>query len=726
MSRATHLAFLSIAVFLVLFTGTAGKPGLPPTLKADEPAYLLMALSLVEDGDLLVEADDFPRLLDSYPYLPTENLILMSDDGWNSIYFGKPYIYPFLTVPLVAVFGANGLVSFNALLFVLMLWCGARYLRRFNDEPRALLYSAAFFGLSPAWAYVFWLQPEILNMAAVTLAFYLVFDNFGRSDPTSGTGASLVERLAIPLSAASLAVGIYNKPVLLAFGLPLVFAIRQRRDLKSAAAWIAVLALAMLALAGGSILFTGHATAYLGVARGGIQVETPQAAVEVIERLPQRLAEASSTANSWSWVFRAPPTSLREVGQSLGYFFWGRHTGMLLYMPFAIVSCLFFLLHARRSSARWLTLLALATVALFFICVIPLNWHGGGGFVGNRYFLMAYPAFLFLVTKVSPGWLTLPGTAGAGLFLGTILFTPFGAPVPLPTLQAHTRNPPFQAFPFDLSLRTTVPGYGVFGYSHLTLMGRKDYFMPDRQRGGVPLIHARVPVEVLVLTDRTITGLFFEITTFPPDNEIEIEFAGDREVLRFENATRKDRRSRVFEVQPKLAPRIHWEQGGRYFVYDMSLYVAQGERRFDRAMPTPVFFAGARLNFLGRRDQIARPEHYRVRWLEAQAPAEVEAGSTLSVPIRLQNTSASEFSSEGPIPVNMAARWVRPDGTRLEAQRFRFETALAPRAEFATSLEVRAPSKPGAYRLELDLVREHVGWFSDIDSEAKALEVRVR
>ena len=48
MSRATHLAFLSMAVFLVLFTGTVGKPGLPPTLKADEPAYLLMAQSLAE------------------------------------------------------------------------------------------------------------------------------------------------------------------------------------------------------------------------------------------------------------------------------------------------------------------------------------------------------------------------------------------------------------------------------------------------------------------------------------------------------------------------------------------------------------------------------------------------------------------------------------------------------------------------------------------------------
>ena len=40
-----------------------------------------------------------------------------------------------------------------------------------NDEAHALLFASAFFVLSPAWAYVFWLQPEILNMASVAVAF---------------------------------------------------------------------------------------------------------------------------------------------------------------------------------------------------------------------------------------------------------------------------------------------------------------------------------------------------------------------------------------------------------------------------------------------------------------------------------------------------------------------------------------------------------------------------
>ena len=70
---------------------------------------------------------------------------------------------------------------------------------------------------------------------------------------------------------------------------------------------------------------------------------------------------------------------------------------------------------------RWLTLLSLASVALFFLIWIPFNWHGGGGFVGNRYFVNVYPGFLFLVTRIRPTWITAAGYGLAGLLLGAAL-----------------------------------------------------------------------------------------------------------------------------------------------------------------------------------------------------------------------------------------------------------------------------------------------------------------
>ena len=145
MQKSVSIALISGAVFLLLFTLSVGKPGLPVTLKADEPAYYLMALSLVEDGDLECNSEDYRRAFDGYPYLPTENLILMSDADLETIQFGKPYIYSLLAAPLTAFFGANGLVALNAILFCLMIWMGTAYLRRFNPDGQAAVFSVAFF-----------------------------------------------------------------------------------------------------------------------------------------------------------------------------------------------------------------------------------------------------------------------------------------------------------------------------------------------------------------------------------------------------------------------------------------------------------------------------------------------------------------------------------------------------------------------------------------------------
>ena len=93
MSRSTRLSLLCLTLFLVAFPLVVGKPGLPMTLKADEPAYYLMALSLAHDRDLACDTSDLARLFDEYPYLATFNLILMTDDGWHTVFFGKPYIY---------------------------------------------------------------------------------------------------------------------------------------------------------------------------------------------------------------------------------------------------------------------------------------------------------------------------------------------------------------------------------------------------------------------------------------------------------------------------------------------------------------------------------------------------------------------------------------------------------------------------------------------------------
>lgn len=132
-----------------------------------------------------------------------------------------------------------------------------------------------------------------------------------------------------------------------------------------------------------------------------------------------------------------------------------------------------FVAQRRRDSLGWLNLLGLATVALFFLIWIPWNYQGGGGFVGNRYFVNVYPAFLFLVGPIRPRNLVPAGFALGGLLLGPVLFMPFGAPVAWTTLQAHVRNFPYPLFPLELSLRN-LPGYESVKLGGIKVFGRRE------------------------------------------------------------------------------------------------------------------------------------------------------------------------------------------------------------------------------------------------------------
>ena len=233
MRKSITTTLISGAVFLLLLTLSVGKPGLPVTLKADEPAYYLMALSLARDHDLVCDTGDLGRLFDEYPYLAAFNVILMTDDGWHTVFFGKPFIYSFLAAPFAGLFGANGLVAFNMLMLMGMVWMGTAYLSRFNAPPLAALYSVGFFVLSTSIAYVFWLHPEIFNMTCVAASLFLVLHEFD-DGPGVGRLAGVRRRLFGPRmrvvwSGALLAMAVYNKPMLAAMALPSLFLLLQRR-----------------------------------------------------------------------------------------------------------------------------------------------------------------------------------------------------------------------------------------------------------------------------------------------------------------------------------------------------------------------------------------------------------------------------------------------------------------------------------------------------------------
>ena len=739
MAPPVRASLLALAVVLALAPLAAVRPGLPPTLKADEPAYYLMAESLVRDGDLLCEEEDIRRLINQYPYLPVQNLILMSPDGWETVYFGKPYLLSLLAAPLVALAGANGLVSFNGLLLAAMVAMGARYLSSHNGDGGAALFSALFFLLSPAFAYVFWMHPELLNMFAVAASLFLTLTPFADAPPLGRWGrlwGRLFHAGTRPAWAgAALALGIYNKPNLAALALPALYLAWRRRGWRGLAAWGAGAALVLLLAGGVATVATGAPSAYLGMARAGVEVEDLEQYREELTELRVVLGQTSSTANTWTWIFRPPDFDARELAENLRYFFVGRHTGLLPHMPFAAVALLLFLVHTPRSLPRWLILAGMAVLALHFLVFIPINWHGGGGFVGNRYFVMAYPGFLFLVTAVRPRGLVAAGAAVAALLLGSILLTPYGAPVPYPTLQAHARAPLFERLPLELTIRNRIPGYHTRAFRKAAFVGRQDLFGSEKRGEGALWIQGGTPVHLLVLSGEPIDGLLFQVRSPAPGARISLAMGGERVEVALPADGPPRERAVTVELTPGEPARRSWAKPVRfqpgYWIRVHRLTVETDSGRLVKnpagGLLAPQFFLGAELTFLGTREQNERAEHYRVEWLAAEVPETAAAGELFEVPVRLVNRSLSAWSSAGPLPVKLSYRWLDPAGKTLDlaSRRTRIEPPVPPGGELAAAIAVEAPPAAGRYTLVLDLVREHVAWFSRRGGEVADAPVEV-
>lgn len=739
MSRTVRLTFAGLALFFVLFPLTLQKPGLPQDLKSDEPAYYLMALSLVHDFDLRCEVRDIQRLTNEFPYNNANNLILMTDDGWQTVWFGKPYLISLLAAPAVALFGADGFLATNMALFLLSIWLGALYLRRFNSDGIALLFSAGFFLLSNAFAYVFWLHTEVLCMASVTACLYLAFTPASLEVPSTRWGRllrSFWNAASRPAwSGAAIIAGAYNKPILALLGLPALYLAYRAERLRGAAKWIAGATIAGLAVCAVSMAFTGHPSAYLGVERSGVRVldftKMPELPIARSEAHKAKASEETGPRNSWSWIFRLPEVDHR-LPENAAYFFVGRHTGLLLYAPFAGLCLLLFFAYSRRSAERWGLLLALAGVAFFFLTLIPFNWHGGGGFIGNRYFVNALPAMLFLVTRIAPDWLATVGFALGGLFVAPILFTPFGAPVPNPTLQAHVRNAPFRLFPFERTLARQIPGYrGQIG-NGVYFFGRRDVM---NAVGESLWIVGGKPVEIWVQSDRPLERPVFQVESAIAPNEVRLELGHDAKVMQFASDRAPGNTTRI-TLAPG-APKLEMaDDGTRYYAYKMWVEASAQTFRTEivnakppteeeaeemarpGAAPRPefeevTFLVGAAVTYLGEEAELAA-DVYRLEWLGGQPPSAWRANRLVRIPAKLRNTSSETWPARGATRVALAYHWLDPQGQPViyEGLRTSLPRDVAPGESVEVELEVATPKRAGDYLLEFDALRERLAWFS--------------
>jgi len=426
---------------------------------SDGATYYAMAASLAEDGDLRYEARDLERIRSVYPGGP-QGLFLKRTGGGparrpgrpgasapeDRLYYAKALLYPAVAAPVVKLLGPDrGLLLTNAVFLSLALWLGFLELRRRAPVPAAVAVALVLFLGTVTPLYLFWLTPEILNLGLITAGLLA----WRRQKPI--------------LSAVLLGLATYSKPTNLLLAIPLglepLLADGLGRGLRESIRRGAVLAAVVLAGFGLTRALTGEVN-YQGGERKTFYDTYPFEAPGVTfdtagiwmttEHLGPLVAGRDDEKQSARVAPVRPSGELRQSYLwNLGYFWIGRFGGAVPYFLPGVLAALLFLLLGPRERAGWLVLLALVASWLFYIGLIPDNWYGGGGTVGNRYFVNLLPLCLFLVPPRREWWVAGLGGLAAAVLVAPILASPIH----------HSRNPgehttrgAFRAFPVELTM----------------------------------------------------------------------------------------------------------------------------------------------------------------------------------------------------------------------------------------------------------------------------------
>src|SRR6185503_9419562 len=102
----------------------------------------------------------------------------------------------------------------------------------------------------------------------------------------------------------------------------------------------------------------------------------------------------------------------------------------------------------------WLTLAAGVITAAVLLIYMPFTWSGGGGPVGNRYFLGTYGVFLFLVPPLQTAAAGLLAMAISALFVAPIVSNPFFASR---NSYEHSKTGLYRWLPTELTMVNDLP-----------------------------------------------------------------------------------------------------------------------------------------------------------------------------------------------------------------------------------------------------------------------------
>ena len=129
-----------------------------------------------------------------------------------------------------------------------------------------------------------------------------------------------------------------------------------------------------------------------------------------------------------------------------------------------------------------------------------------------------------------------------------------------------------------------------------------------------------------------------------------------------------------------------------------------------------MFFGSRSLDSIWLRFTTEAQETWYRAGIEAPAEVTLVTGSSTSIPVTLTNHGRLEWSSQADSPFFLSYHWMLADEEQyvvFDGVRTPFDSLVPPGGVVSMSAVVRAPRRPGRYRLVWDLVQERRTWFSD-------------
>jgi hypothetical protein len=487
----------------LLLTGFALAVDFPKAafgFQSDEASYYTLGHSLARDGDFAFERADLARVyvefptgpegiflkkgrtrwLERSPGFPWIRLASAPDPRADRLYFAKSFAYPLAAAPFVRLFGTNGFLVLHAVLLSLSLLAAYVFLRARSAPLPALAYATTFFAASAAPVYFVWITPELFNLTMGVLGLFCGLYRMVSPEAPVGAVASMPRRRVAAgwwgrflrgrggpiLGAAIIGIVAFSKPPYAALAVPIAAAAVLRRDWRATAATCAAFVLTCGGFFALNLAITGEMN-YQGGERSTYYEAKGFPFMTDAAPMSSPLAQAQKAPGGCAMgLTRRVDSVLREIVLSrnslvdvfpanLVYFVLGRHSGVVPYFfPGALSVLLFLAWRGGRAGFQWVTLATAVVANVVLLLWVPYTYSGGGGPIGNRYFMGLYPLLLFVTPPLRTALPAIAAMAIGGLFTAKLVLNPFYASY---RPAEHVKHGPLRWLPIEKSLLNDLP-----------------------------------------------------------------------------------------------------------------------------------------------------------------------------------------------------------------------------------------------------------------------------